>query len=98
MRRALLAALLTLPGLVQACDSGYAASPQFSAADCVFQNLQNPQAQPSQPPWKIWTRFLQPADPATTPVDPIPVRTLTRAQLDALDPEANHVIRLGHSS
>lgn len=98
MRRVLLVALLALPALAPACESGYSASPQFSVADCVFLNLQNPQAQPSQPPWKIWTRFLQPADPATTPVDPIPVRKLTRAELDALDPTANHVIRLGHSS
>jgi L-ascorbate metabolism protein UlaG (beta-lactamase superfamily) len=80
------------------CANDYSASPQFSAADCVFQNAQNPKAQPSQPPWKIWSRFLQPADPASMPVDPIPVRQLDRAQLDALDPAANHVIRLGHSS
>jgi L-ascorbate metabolism protein UlaG (beta-lactamase superfamily) len=88
---------LALHGSAAACDKVYA-SPQFSAADCVFRNAQNPTAQPSQPPWKIWTRFLQPADPATMPVDPIPVRKLDRAQLDALDPAANHVIRLGHSS
>ena len=36
--------------------------------------------------------------PGATPVDPIPVRKLTRAALDALDDSANHVIRLGHSS
>jgi len=70
-----------------ACDRDYSASPQFSAAECVFQNAQNPKATPSQPPWKIWTRFLQPADPASMPVDPIPVRKLDRAQLDALDHE-----------
>jgi L-ascorbate metabolism protein UlaG (beta-lactamase superfamily) len=98
MKRALLIAVLALPGLAPACEGSYTASPQFSATDCVFQNQQNPQAQPSQPPWKIWTRFLQPADPTTAPVDPIPVRKLARAELDALDPAANHVIRLGHSS
>jgi len=92
------AVVLALHGTAVACDKTYAASPQFSAAGCVFQNAQNPKAQPSQPPWKIWTRFLQPADPASVPVDPIPVRQLDRAQLDALDPAANHVIRLGHSS
>ena len=32
------------------------------------------------------------------PVDPIPVRPLTTAQLEALDPQANHLVRLGHSS
>jgi len=31
-------------------------------------------------------------------VDPSPVRKLDRTTLDALDPSANHVIRLGHSS
>ena len=76
---ALLAVLLVLPTIALSCDKDYSASPQFSAADCVFQNAQNPKAQPSQPPWKIWTRFLQPTDPATTPVDPIPVRKLDRA-------------------
>ncbi|RYF42366.1 MAG: MBL fold metallo-hydrolase, partial [Comamonadaceae bacterium] len=34
----------------------------------------------------------------TVPVDAVPVLPLTRAGLDALDPAANHVIRLGHSS
>jgi L-ascorbate metabolism protein UlaG (beta-lactamase superfamily) len=81
-----------------ACDKKFAASPQFSTRDCVFHNLPNPQAQPSQAWWKIWPRFLAPSDPATTPTDPIPVRTLSRAALDALDGAANHVIRLGHSS
>ena len=58
----------------------------------------NPQAKPSQPAWKIWSRFLSPAPPGTVPVDAIPVRRLDRAMLDALDPATNHVIRLGHSS
>ena len=31
-------------------------------------------------------------------MNPIPVRRLDRAQLEALDPAANHLIRLGHSS
>ena len=75
-----------------------ASSPQFSTADCVFQNALNPRAQPSQPTWKIWSRFLSAAPPGTTPVDAIPVRRLSSAALDALDPAANHVIRLGHSS
>lgn len=81
----------------EACAT-YAASPQFNAAECVFQNGQNPHAKPSQPGWKIWSRFLEPAPPGTRPVDPIPVRALTPAALEALDPAANHVIRLGHSS
>ncbi len=83
------------------CGDGkaaYVASPQFSASECVFQNAQNPHAKPSQPGWKIWSRFLSPAPPGTRPVDAIPVRPLTRSALDALDPAANHVVRLGHSS
>ena len=83
---------------VRACDSPYAASPQFSVRDCVFQNAENPQAKPSQPAWKIWSRFLTPAAPGTVPVDPIPVRRLTRESLEALDPAADHLARLGHSS
>ena len=98
VRHVLFAVLLALPGAALACDAAHTASPQFSANDCVFQNQQNPKAQLSQPAWKIWTRFLEPANPVTTPVDPIPVRKLARAELDALDPTANHVIRLGHSS
>jgi len=98
LRHALLALLLVLPVAAMACEKDYSASPQFSAADCVFQNAKNPKALPSQPAWKIWTRFLSPTDPASTPVDPIRVRKLDRATLDALDPSANHVIRLGHSS
>jgi L-ascorbate metabolism protein UlaG (beta-lactamase superfamily) len=84
--------------VAQACQPALAASPQFSAEGCVFQNALNPRAQPSQPAWKIWSRFLTPAPEGTTPVDAIPVRALDRAALDALDNSANHVIRLGHSS
>ena len=80
------------------CDKALAASPQFSAEGCVFQNAHNPRAQPSQPAWKIWSRFLATPPPGATPVDAIPVRKLDRAALDALDASANHVIRLGHSS
>ena len=93
------AALLVLAGTAQAaCDKALSASPQFSQDGCVFENTANPHAQPSQPAWKIWSRFLGAAPPSTTPVDPIPVRPLTRAALDALDNSANHVVRLGHSS
>jgi L-ascorbate metabolism protein UlaG (beta-lactamase superfamily) len=97
---AIAALALAAPGMAAGagCDVDYTASAQFSATDCVFQNAQNPKAQPSQPSWKIWSRFLSPANPASTPVDPIPVRRLDRAELDALDPTANHVVRLGHSS
>jgi L-ascorbate metabolism protein UlaG (beta-lactamase superfamily) len=78
------------------CNSPYAASPQFHG--CGFQNPPNPEALPSQSGLKIWTRFLFADKKGTVPVDPIPVRAVTAAQLDALDPQANHVIRIGHSS
>jgi L-ascorbate metabolism protein UlaG (beta-lactamase superfamily) len=82
----------------ESCSTAYAASPQFSVEKCVFQNPDNPNARPSEPAWKIWSRFLTPAPPGTVPVDPIPVRPLTGATLAALDPAANHLVRLGHSS
>jgi hypothetical protein len=79
------------------CDASLAASPQFGT-DCRFRNPPNPQAQPSQSGWKIWSRFFTADKTGTVPVDPIPVRQLDRAALDALDNGANHVVRLGHSS
>ena len=104
-RRAAFAALVGAAVLVtsggvagETCDPVLAASPQFSIEGCVFQNPSNPLAPPSQPAWKIWSRFLAAAPPGATPVDAIPLRKFDRASLDALDPAANHVIRLGHSS
>ena len=97
-----------LPGLVvccltlAACASGgdcgaaYANSPQFK--DCLFANPPNPQTPPSAGTWKIWSRFLVAKKEGTVPIDPIPVRPLAAAQLEALDPAANHLVRLGHSS
>jgi L-ascorbate metabolism protein UlaG (beta-lactamase superfamily) len=79
-----------------ACETPYAGSPQFK--NCLFENPPNPQALPSASPWKIWSRFLVGSKTDTVPVDPIPVRTLDAAQLEALDRDAIHVIRLGHSS
>ncbi|VTU22925.1 metal-dependent hydrolase [Variovorax sp. SRS16] len=79
------------------CDaSPYASSPQFKG--CGFRNPPNPQALPSASPWKIWPRFLFETKTGTMPIDPIPVHALGAAQLDALDPQANHVARIGHSS
>jgi L-ascorbate metabolism protein UlaG (beta-lactamase superfamily) len=80
-----------------ACESPYGNSPQLGK-DCVFENLPNPEALPSEGAWKIWSRFLVGTKTGTVPVDPIPVRALGPAQLEALDRESNHVIRLGHSS
>ena len=79
------------------CATGELCGPQ-ATGDCRYQNLPNPQARPSQSGWKIWGRFVTATKEGTVPVDPIPVRPLARAQLEALDPAANHVIRLGHSS
>jgi len=84
--------------LAQKCDSPYANSPQFSQQECRFTNAPNPHAKPQSSSWVIWQRILFEKKQGTVPLDPIPVRTLDRAALDALDPTANHVIRLGHSS
>ncbi len=64
----------------------------------AFENMGNPELQPSQSPMKVWWRFVTEAKEGTVPVDPVPLRLLDRAALDALDATANHVIRLGHSS
>ena len=63
-----------------------------------FQNQANPELPASQSPTKIWWRILTATKTGTMPLDLIPVRPLTRATLDGLDAEANHVVRLGHSS
>lgn len=88
--------LLTACASSAACESPYAASPQFR--DCGFRNPPNPDALPSAGGWKIWSRFLLETKTDTVPTDPIPVRALDGAQLAALDPQANHLVRLGHSS
>lgn len=64
----------------------------------AFENMSNPDLQPSQSPMKIWWRFVTQSKEGTVPIDPVPLRLLDRATLDALDTTANHVIRLGHSS
>ncbi|KQP13686.1 MBL fold metallo-hydrolase [Pseudorhodoferax sp. Leaf267] len=95
-----LAAVLLLTGCAttRACGPGLAASPQFQADGCRFANVANPDAKPSQEGWRIWSRFFFGTKEGTVPVDAIPVRPLTRAQLDALPIDANHIVRLGHSS
>ena len=75
-----------------------AKSPQYSSETQRFRNAPNPDAKPSAGSWSIWTRFLFGSKAGTVPVDAIPVQPITRAQLDALPNDANHVIRLGHSS
>ena len=78
------------------CGAAYASSPQFK--NCLFANPPNPLTPPGAGTWKIWSRFLVAKKEGTVPVDPIPVRPLATAQLDALDPAASHLVRLGHSS
>ncbi|MBA2961176.1 MULTISPECIES: MBL fold metallo-hydrolase [Ramlibacter] len=100
LRLSLVALLGGLAGFVDgACDPRLARSPQFVAQDCTFRNAPNPDALPSRGSWDIWSRFLFAGKPeGTVPVDPIPLRPLDRAALEALDTDANHVVRLGHSS
>jgi L-ascorbate metabolism protein UlaG (beta-lactamase superfamily) len=78
------------------CSSPYASSPQFQG--CLFANPPNPQTPPGAGTWTIWSRFIFASKAGTVPVDAIPVQPLTTARLDALDAQANHVVRLGHSS
>ncbi len=101
--RRLAAAALVLCSLLAGCashaaceSSPYAGSPQFH--DCGFRNPPNPEARPNASPWKIWPRFLFASKTDTKPAEPLPLHRLTTAELDALDPQANHVIRIGHSS
>ena len=89
-------AILTACATGGSCDARYAGSPQQK--DCLFANPPNPQAKPSASGWTIWSRFLFESKVGTVPVDPIPVKPLTGPQLQALDAQANHVVRLGHSS
>lgn len=67
--------------------------------DGAFRNLPNPalEAKPQNPVKVMW-RFLTETKVGTVPIDPIPMQAVTRASLEALDPNANHVVRLGHSS
>ncbi|CAN5834208.1 MBL fold metallo-hydrolase [soil metagenome] len=78
------------------CSAPYASSPQFKS--CLFANPPNPSTPPGAGSWTIWSRFIFGTKVDTVPVDPIPVRPLTTAQLEALDVQANHIVRLGHSS
>jgi L-ascorbate metabolism protein UlaG (beta-lactamase superfamily) len=78
------------------CSAPYAKSPQLQ--DCLFANPPNPATPPGAGSWTIWSRFIFSSKVGTVPVDAIPVRPLTPAQLDALDAGANHIVRLGHSS
>ena len=95
---ALFSALVATGAQAEDCTKAYTKSPQFVGPDCTFQNPPNPDMKPNRGTWDIWSRFFFEDKKGTVPIDPIPVRPVTRASLDALDPAANHVIRLGHSS
>ena len=73
----------------QECDGRYAESPQYAAEECKFQNPPNPQAKPHRSTWDIYMRFIVAKKEGTVPMDPIPVRKLERAELDALDAASN---------
>src|SRR5438445_817794 len=72
-RNLLASLLIALGGLLAsgashgACESPYAASPQF--VDCGFRNPPNPDALPSASPWRIWPRFLAEPKSGTVPAD-----------------------------
>ena len=76
----------------------YLVSQQYSAQDKRFHNGPNPDAKPHASEFKIWSRFIFGDTSGTVPKDAIPVRPVTPAQLHALPNDANHLIRLGHSS
>ena len=90
--------LTPLAALAAECDPRFEKSPQFVAQDCSFRNPPNPDAKPHRSTLAIWSRILLEKKQGTVPVDPVPVRMLDRAALEALDDSANHIIRLGHSS
>ena len=91
-------AWLTPPVRAESCAPSYAASPQFDATACRFRNPPNPHARTQSSSMEIWWRILTEKKVGTVPLDPVPIRMLNRDALDALDPRALHVIRLGHSS
>ena len=98
LRLCLVACCLVVVGCVSGgdCSSPYANSLQFKG--CLFANPPNPLTPPGAGTWTIWSRFIFSTKVGTVPVDPIPVQPLTTAHLEALDPQSNHIVRLGHSS
>ena len=82
----------------RACAPVSSAAPHAAADACVYDNLPNPEVKPSQGSVSIWSRFIFGTKVGTVPIDAIPLQPLTRAQLDALPKDANHIVRLGHSS
>ena len=81
---------------VPAPGSPYAASPQF--ADGVFHNQDGASAPAGAGNWLAGLRTLFRAKVDTVPATAIPVRQLSAQVMDDLSDNANHLIRLGHSS
>ncbi len=89
-------------GLFAGCTAHSSESNRPASAqrgdDGLFRNPPDPSDRPTQGTWTIWSRFLFETQEGAEPRDAIPVRRIDRATLDALDPAANHIVRLGHSS
>ncbi len=94
--------LLASVGLLAGCMAHSADTTRPPSAqrgdDGLYRNPPDKSDRPTQGMWKIWSRFLFETQEGAVPVDAIPVRRIDRAMLDALDPTANHIVRLGHSS
>jgi L-ascorbate metabolism protein UlaG (beta-lactamase superfamily) len=77
-------------------ESPYAASAQY--ADGVFHNQDGVPGLAGAGNWQAGLRTLFRTKVDTVPRTAIPVRQLTKQVLDDLDGNANHLVRLGHSS
>ena len=97
LRLCLGACCLVVVGCVSGgdCRSPYANSLKFKG--CLFANPPNPLTPPGAGTWTIWSRFIFSTKVGTVPVDH-PVQPLTTAHLEAMDPQSNHIVRLGYSS
>ena len=81
-----LAGLLGACASGDACESPFAGSPQFDRAACTFRNADGVDLRSNSSAVSIWWRMFFGKPDTTVPVDPLPVRDLDRAALDALDP------------
>lgn len=91
-----IAALLVLAGCTVAGGGPHPKSDHYDGT--VFRNAVDPSTLRTKGSFAIWWRFLVAKKEGTVPIDPIPVQPLDRRRLDALALDANHVVRLGHSS
>lgn len=81
---------------ISAAGSPYAASTQY--ADGVFHNQDGASAPAGAGNWLAGLRTLFRAKVDTVPTTAIPVRQLSAQVMNELSDNANHLIRLGHSS